>query len=100
MCLPEQAVWDQWSPHTTPPLLPLALGSCGRHTLIQCSPLTLDPLDYSLNLLLLLSENTDPHYLDDGEVRPGVQGVGLQISAEITTSFLVLLGIFYPSVTG
>ena len=46
------------------------------------------------------AENTPARYLQQGEVRPGQQGEGTQIRAEITTTFFVLIGIFFPSVTG
>ena len=46
------------------------------------------------------SDNTKSTYLRKGEARPGVQAVGNQVSAALSTSFLVLIGIFFPSVTG
>ena len=48
----------------------------------------------------LPTENTPSGYLQQGEVKPGQQGEGIQIQAEITTTFFVLIGIFFPSVTG
>lgn len=39
-------------------------------------------------------------YLRKGEATPGVQATDEQVSAAISTSFLVLIGIFFPSVTG
>ena len=33
-------------------------------------------------------------------MKPGQQGEGTQIQAEITSTFFVLIGIFFPSVTG
>jgi len=45
-------------------------------------------------------ENMPSGYLQQGEVKPGQQGEGIQIQAEITTTFFVLIGIFFPSVTG
>nr|XP_054748725.1 solute carrier family 12 member 4-like isoform X2 [Lytechinus pictus] len=39
-------------------------------------------------------------YREAGEVLPGEQGKANQIVADITTSFTVLLAIFFPSVTG
>lgn len=47
-----------------------------------------------------IRENTPAGYLEDGEVRPGVEATGVQVQAEITTTFFVLIGIFFPSVTG
>lgn len=53
-------------------------------------------------LLLCAIENTDQNYLEEGEVNAGVPAVAdsLQVTARISTSFLVLIGIFFPSVTG
>ena len=45
-------------------------------------------------------ENAGINYLESGEVRPGERGVGLQVTASISTNFLILIGIFFPSVTG
>ena len=39
-------------------------------------------------------------YLRKGEGRPGEPAIGNQVEAAITSSFLVLIGIFFPSVTG
>ena len=39
-------------------------------------------------------------YTSQGEARPGVGPVGNQIVASVATSFLILVGVFYPSVTG
>ena len=49
-----------------------------------------------------VAENTKQNYLDEGEVNAGVPAVAesLQITALIATDFLVLIGIFFPSVTG
>ena len=46
------------------------------------------------------AENSPANYLEQGEVKPGQQGEGTQIQAEITSTFFVLIGIFFPSVTG
>ena len=46
------------------------------------------------------TENSPANYLEQGEVKPGQQGEGTQIQAEITSTFFVLIGIFFPSVTG
>ena len=47
-----------------------------------------------------IMENGGSHYLEQGEVHPGVEGVGLQLSAQVTSSFFILISIFFPSVTG
>lgn len=47
-----------------------------------------------------LAENTPMNYLQTGEVRPDERGVSPQVTATLTSSFLVLIGIFFPSVTG
>ena len=47
-----------------------------------------------------ISDNADSNYLEQGEVRPDQEGEGLQVSAEVASSFFVLIGIFFPSVTG
>ena len=39
-------------------------------------------------------------YLEKGEGAPGKPAIGNQVEAAITSSFLVLIGIFFPSVTG
>ena len=59
------------------------------------SPPSLPP-----SLPLPCPENTPQGYLKTGEIRPGVQGQAPQVRAEITASFFVLIGIFFPSVTG
>ena len=50
--------------------------------------------------MLVLTDNTEAGYLEEGEVRPGQRAVGNMVQAEITTTFFVLIGIFFPSVTG
>ena len=45
-------------------------------------------------------ENTGSHYLEEGEVHPGESGEGVQLSAQVTSSFFILISIFFPSVTG
>ena len=45
-------------------------------------------------------ENTRSQYLEEGEGAPGKPAIGNQVEAAITSSFLVLIGIFFPSVTG
>ena len=35
-----------------------------------------------------------------GESRPGLLGVGSQLRAIMASDFLILIGIFFPSVTG
>lgn len=52
------------------------------------------------NTCALIAENTPINYLQAGEVRPGERGVAPQVTATLTSSFLVLIGIFFPSVTG
>ena len=47
-----------------------------------------------------ISDNTDSNYLEQGEVRPGENGVEPQVSAQVASSFFILIGIFFPSVTG
>lgn len=47
-----------------------------------------------------LTENTPLGFLDTGESRPGVTGVSSQLTAMAATDFLILIGIFFPSVTG
>ena len=39
-------------------------------------------------------------YLSAGEASPGKEAVATQVSSDITTSFTILLAIFFPSVTG
>ena len=53
-----------------------------------------------LHVVRHLSDNTKAGYLEEGEVRPGQRSEGNQVQAEITTTFFVLIGIFFPSVTG
>ena len=50
----------------------------------------------------VLTDNTKQNYLEEGEVDAGVPAVAesLQVTALIATDFLVLIGIFFPSVTG
>ena len=45
-------------------------------------------------------ENAKSNYLEEGEVRSGVEGEGVQLSAQVTSSFFILISIFFPSVTG
>ena len=47
-----------------------------------------------------ISDNGGSTYLDDNEVRPDVDGEGEQVSAQVASSFFILIGIFFPSVTG
>lgn len=64
-----------------------------------------------LNVHFLLLENMWGDYLQKGEIleKPGLQSVdvhgaienfGMYVSADIATSFTVLVGIFFPSATG
>ncbi len=59
---------------------------------------------YSTPLPLLttppLTENTPIGFLEVGESQPGVMGVSPQLTAIAASDFLVLIGIFFPSVTG
>ena len=61
----------------------------------QCS-IGIPGLAYTSTIM----ENGGSHYLEQGEVHPGVEGVGLQLSAQVTSSFFILISIFFPSVTG
>ena len=45
-------------------------------------------------------DNTPATFLRKGESLPGQPAIGTQVQAALTTSFLVLIGIFFPSVTG
>ena len=65
----------------------------------------------TLTCVSLALDNTKARYLRKGQVYTQggdggegggakEQGVGTQVRAELTVSFLVLLGIFFPSVTG
>ena len=48
-----------------------------------------------------VSKNYKPSYTDEGEVSPGEQGVAeVEILGKEFTSFLILVGIYFPSVTG
>lgn len=54
-------------------------------------------------VMITFTENTAINYLEDGEIRPNERPVNRespQVTATLTTSFLVLIGIFFPSVTG
>lgn len=64
-----------------------------------------------LNVWSLIVENLWGDYLQKGEIleKPGLQSVdthgamenfGMYVSADIATSFTVLVGIFFPSATG
>jgi potassium/chloride transporter 4/5/6 len=46
------------------------------------------------------SSNAKPHYLKDGEASEDTDAHYPQIGADATTSFTILLAIFFPSVTG
>ncbi|RDD47585.1 Solute carrier family 12 member 6 [Trichoplax sp. H2] len=48
----------------------------------------------------IFTENALSKYMSKGETTPGVKAVGNQVAADITTSFTVLIAIFFPSVTG
>ena len=61
-------------------------------------------MDFSCRIIVnsVTAENIGVNYLEKGEVRPGVRGIDNdpRVTATITTSFLILIGIFFPSVTG
>lgn len=48
------------------------------------------------------ADNWNSRYLKKGEVAPGIQAGSHEgeVRSDITTSFFVLLAIFFPSVTG
>ena len=54
---------------------------------------------YLYNVLFSL-ENALSKYMYKGDAIPNVKAVGNQVAADITTSFTVLIAIFFPSVTG
>jgi len=47
-----------------------------------------------------ISDNADSNYLEQDEARPGQDGEGPQVVAKVASSFFILIGIFFPSVTG
>ena len=65
-----------------------------------CCHGNLDVCCHSDILNISFVENTPEMYLRKGEGRPGEPAIGNQVEAAITSSFLVLIGIFFPSVTG
>jgi len=49
----------------------------------------------------LIKENYKSNYIDEGEVYPGEKGLSeVEILGKEFTSFLILVGIYFPSVTG
>ena len=52
--------------------------------------------------MIAFTENLFNNYLQPGEVTPGVQGNHHhgEIIADVATSFVILAGIYFPSVTG
>ena len=53
------------------------------------------------DFLNIFKENYKPNYVDEGEVYPGEKGQAeVEILGKEFTSFLVLIGIYFPSVTG
>ncbi|XP_014679087.1 PREDICTED: solute carrier family 12 member 6-like, partial [Priapulus caudatus] len=49
----------------------------------------------------IVADNWDSSYLVDGETSPGVAGnARTMVVADMATSFTILVGIFFPSVTG
>lgn len=55
-----------------------------------------------LLLSCIFADNWKSQYLKKGEVTPGVQAGEYdgEVRSDITTSFFILLAIFFPSVTG
>lgn len=55
-----------------------------------------------LLLTCIFADNWKSQYLKKGEVTPGVQAGEYdgEVRSDITTSFFILLAIFFPSVTG
>ena len=53
-----------------------------------------------LSFVFSVTENTWSLYRRGGEVLPGEKGKEGQVVADITTTFTILLAIFFPSVTG
>ena len=45
-------------------------------------------------------DNGGSEYMDSGEARPGIVASPAQTAQDITTTFTILLAIFFPSVTG
>ena len=54
------------------------------------------------NLFALLVDNWNSKYLKKDEVSPGVEAGAYEgeVRSDVTTSFFILLAIFFPSVTG
>ena len=54
------------------------------------------------NLFALLVDNWNSKYLKKDEVSPGVEAGSYEgeVRSDVTTSFFILLAIFFPSVTG
>ena len=50
--------------------------------------------------VFVLIANAKAHYLREGEASKGEKARSPQIGADATTSFTILLAIFFPSVTG
>ena len=45
-------------------------------------------------------ENAASMYLKEGEAKPGQQGQGIQVTANVDADFFVLVGILFNAVTG
>lgn len=45
-------------------------------------------------------DNGGASYMSSGEARPGIAASPAQTAQDITTTFTILLAIFFPSVTG
>ena len=48
----------------------------------------------------LFQQNTKPYYMKEGEVLPGVTATEGEVAQDLTTTFFVLLAIWFPAVTG
>lgn len=48
----------------------------------------------------IFNDNFGPHYMAEGDAAPGIQASPQLVAADITSSFTLLLAIFFPSVTG
>lgn len=54
-----------------------------------------------INVFSTLLDNAWPSYMNEGEAAPGVKGDHhTEVIQDLTTTFFVLLAIYFPSVTG
>ena len=68
---------------------------------VDCANIACASLDLCFSVAAACnSDNIKSSYLKKGEAAPEEPAVGIQVSAAITSSFFVLIGIFFPSVTG